>query len=56
MTMPSNETFHNTMNDVLLETPQHKPRPFIDLLVSIVIPSSYSHLWCMRGKEGGVSC
>lgn len=27
------------MNDALTDTPQHKPRPFVDLLVSIVIPS-----------------
>src|SRR5690606_476306 len=27
------------MNDALSQTPQHKPRPFVDLLVSIVIPS-----------------
>jgi len=27
------------MNDVLPDTPQHKPRPLVDLLVSIVIPS-----------------
>ena len=29
----------DTMNDALTDTPQHKPRPFVDLLVSIVIPS-----------------
>lgn len=27
------------MNDALSDTPQHKPRPFVDLLISIVIPS-----------------
>ena len=27
------------MNDALTDTPQHKPRPFVDLLVSIIIPS-----------------
>lgn len=27
------------MSDTLTDTPQHKPRPFVDLLVSIVIPS-----------------
>ena len=29
----------DTMNDALTDTPQHKPRPFVDLLVSIIIPS-----------------
>src|SRR5690606_42166278 len=27
------------MNEALRDTPQHKPRPMVDLLVSIVIPS-----------------
>ena len=33
--------------------------PFIDLVPPQGIrltPRSYSHLWCMRKKEGGVSC
>lgn len=27
------------MNEALRDTPQHKPRPMVDLLVSIILPS-----------------
>lgn len=36
---PFQRDMPDTMNDALTDIPQHKPRPFVDLLVSIVIPS-----------------
>ena len=42
------EGIHTRNSSCFGTKPSRFPRPNIT--------PSYSHLWCMRGKEGGVSC